>query len=149
MTPSGSGNHFRVFLLLLLVLLADRSDAFASQPKNLAQIRNGVHAHSHAVTPSQRSTKTLQKPPIVPALFAGKKGADDGSQAKKREAYAGVEDGSPLGVAIVLLGSLLVFGSGDDALRAPESPAPWIVLATASAAAGLARLFRYFRDKGV
>ena len=146
MTPSGSGNHFRVFLLLLLVLLADHSDAFASQQKNLAQIRNCVHPHTHAVTPSQRSTKTLQTPPIVPALFAGKKGADDGSKAKK-DAYAGVEDGSPLGVAIVLLGSLLVFGSGDDALRSPDSPAPWIVLATASAAAGLARLFRYFRDK--
>lgn len=135
MMSTFKGNPFCVFLLVL-ALLADSSDAFASHFQNRAQIGND---RVHCLT-NERTPKTPT------ALFANKK--DAGSDNTDTEAYAGVEDGSPLGVAIVLVGSLIVFGSGDDsALQNPESPSVWIVFVTASVAAGLARLFRYFRDR--
>lgn len=78
------------------------------------------------------------------AIFAKKDGSSNNDD--KRE-YTKIEDGSPLGVAIVLLGSLVVLRN-DDLNRDPDSV--WIVFATASAAAGLARLIRYFsRDKNM
>jgi hypothetical protein len=57
---------------------------------------------------------------------------------KDRPKYNTVEEGSPLGVAIVVMGgSLLVFG-GDGI---PEVPV-WVVLVAASTAAGISRLVR-------
>jgi hypothetical protein len=62
--------------------------------------------------------------------------------------YTKVEDGSPIGVAIVLIGSLIIFGSGgEESLQSPSSSSVWIVFVTASTAAGLARLYRYTREK--
>ena len=72
---------------------------------------------------------------------------DDDDDAKQKEYSGVVEDGSPLGVAVVALGSILL-SNGDDSLWEPGSPAILIVFATASVAAGLARLYRYLRDKG-
>lgn len=56
--------------------------------------------------------------------------------------YNRVEDGSPIGVAIVIVGfSLLAFG--DDLL----SDVPWwVVPVTASTAAGITRLIKYLRE---
>ncbi|KAL7547362.1 hypothetical protein ACHAWF_010678 [Thalassiosira exigua] len=74
---------------------------------------------------------------------------DDGRRDSDREArpYTRVEDGSPLGVAVVALGSLVVLGGDDESWREPTSASAWIVFAAASVTAGLARLTRYLRDK--
>mmetsp|Transcript_47274 Transcript_47274/g.100515 ORF Transcript_47274/g.100515 Transcript_47274/m.100515 type:complete len:162 (+) Transcript_47274:121-606(+) len=83
------------------------------------------------------------------ARFAIKDENNDGNDAEEEKGgYTRVEDGSPLGVAVVLLGSLYIFGSGDESYREPTSDSVWIVAATASVAAGLARLFRWYtREK--
>eukprot|EP00980_Cylindrotheca_fusiformis_P007223 scaffold1525_cov142-Cylindrotheca_fusiformis.AAC.23 len=70
-------------------------------------------------------------------LQYGKK-KDENESAK----YTKVEDGSPLGVAVVVLGgSLIVFG-GDNFSEIPV----WVVFVTASAAAGISRLVRSQRN---
>lgn len=60
-----------------------------------------------------------------------------------KEGYSKVEDGSPLGVAIVVLGGSLVVFGGDNFSNIPI----WVVFVAASTAAGVARLIRYLQDK--
>ena len=65
------------------------------------------------------------------------------------EKYTRVEDGSYIGVAIVGIGSLLLLnGAGDESSQfVLADDDVWIIFATASIAAGAARLYRYIRDK--
>lgn len=63
--------------------------------------------------------------------------------SKQASGYTQVEDGSPLGVAIVVLGGSLVVFGGDNFENVPV----WVVFVVASTAAGVARLIRYLQDK--
>ncbi|KAL7496468.1 hypothetical protein ACHAWT_007148, partial [Skeletonema menzelii] len=67
---------------------------------------------------------------------------------EKERTYTKIDDGSPLGVAIVGIGGLLYTKGGDTfSFLQDSSNAVWIILATASTAAGLSRLVRYINDK--
>ena len=67
-------------------------------------------------------------------LSYGKSNQDD--EGKIPQKSTPIEDGSPLGVAVVVLGgSYIVFGDQDIPV--------WIVFVTASIAAGISRLIRY------
>ena len=80
-------------------------------------------------------------------LHANKK---DKENDVKERTYTKIDDGSPIGVAIVLLGLLgnIYFPGSLSAINYfTDEKYVWIVLATASTAAGLARLLRYYRDK--
>jgi hypothetical protein len=60
------------------------------------------------------------------------------------ESSTAIEDGSPLGVAIVVLGGLwLVLGDGSLPMLDDERASIWVVFCTASIAAGISRLIRY------
>ena len=66
-------------------------------------------------------------------LFYGK--YNDDKEIKNEMKTTPIEDGSPLGVGIVIIGgSLIVFGEQDIPV--------WVVFATASIAAGISRLIR-------
>lgn len=66
-------------------------------------------------------------------LFYGK--YNDDKEIKNEMKTTPIEDGSPLGVGIVIIGgSLVVFGEQDIPV--------WVVFATASIAAGISRLIR-------
>lgn len=81
----------------------------------------------------------------------------NGNEENERT-YTKIDDGSPLGVAIVAIGGLLYSDplglfSGDInnnpfvSLLQQDNSAWIIILTTASTAAGLERLFRYMSDK--
>ena len=75
---------------------------------------------------------------------------DEENDIKKERTYTKIDDGSPVGVAIVLLGLLgnIYFPGILSTINFfSDEKYVWIVLATASTAAGLARLLRYYRDK--
>ena len=99
-------------------------------------------------------------------LSLSNKGNDDPTDDTSTSAknYTQIEDGSPLGVAIVVIGGLwLAFGDGQDVPRLPfgmmdgvggsysgstdDDALIWAVFATASVAAGISRLVRYYSDK--
>ena len=62
--------------------------------------------------------------------------SDQEDEGKSPQKSTPIEDGSPLGVAVVVLGgSYVVFGEQDIPV--------WIVFVTASIAAGISRLIRY------
>jgi hypothetical protein len=76
-------------------------------------------------------------------LQKGKSNRDEKVAELRTANYTKVEDGSPLGVAIVVLGGSLVVFGGDELSKIPV----WAVFVTASVAAGLSRLVRFLRDK--
>ena len=65
----------------------------------------------------------------------------DNKVASER-AYTKIDDGSPLGVAIVVLGGSFLAFSGSESV---DPTSIWIVFASASIAAGLSRLLRYHK----
>ena len=82
----------------------------------------------------------------------------NGNDEENKRTYTKIDDGSPLGVAIVAIGGLLYSDplglfSGDNnnnpfvSLLQQDNSAWIIILATASTAAGLERLFRYMSNK--
>mmetsp|Transcript_1072 Transcript_1072/g.2372 ORF Transcript_1072/g.2372 Transcript_1072/m.2372 type:complete len:157 (+) Transcript_1072:39-509(+) len=144
--------------LVVLVCVACPSDAFAIH-RNRA--KNSILQRYHPpkpniITPSPQSSihrrtrddgSNGSRTSSIIIHFA-KRGKNANVEEEEKKKYTKVEDGSPLGVAIVLLGSLYIFNSGDESFQDPTSSSVWIVFATASAAAGLARLFRYYsREK--
>lgn len=120
--------------LLALAFLARSTEAFAFHSRALRSLVR--------TPPSQTSIKRTQDfcSGVTPSLRLDKNDKNNDVEGK----YTTVEDGSPLGVAIVLLGGLFIFGSGDESFQDPTSDSVWIVFVTASTAAGLARLFRYY-----
>jgi len=76
-----------------------------------------------------------------------RKGEDeDDAVAAGQRTVTKIDDGSPLGVAIVLLGgSWLVLGGRDGVGDGGDGI--WAVFATASVAAGISRLVRYYYGK--
>jgi len=146
---------------LVLALLAWSSDAFVPFQHSRAHITpypsitddqiHNIHTLSNAsfnFNFDGRSRHPERERALSRPLFAGKNDGGSNSNNMEEKKYTKVEDGSPLGVAIVLIGSLIIFGSEDgSSLQSNTSPSVWIVFATASTAAGLARLFRYFKEK--
>mmetsp|Transcript_16074 Transcript_16074/g.38584 ORF Transcript_16074/g.38584 Transcript_16074/m.38584 type:complete len:153 (-) Transcript_16074:284-742(-) len=138
-----------ITLCLLTIILARptcHADAFVCHDRNRALIRQS----SSRARRSQSFPSIMSYTPIAHvALFSEKDDNDKREKTTKERHYTRVEDGSPLGVAIVALGSLVIFGSEqDESLGSPDSSSVWIVFATASIAAGVARLIRYYsRDE--
>ena len=78
------------------------------------------------------------------------KNNNDADDSESKRTYTKIDDGSPLGVAIVGIGGLLYTKGGDTfSFLQDSSNAVWIILATASTAAGLSRLVRYINDKEI
>jgi hypothetical protein len=130
-------------LALLIILLSQpySSAAFGgySQHQNVAL---------HKLVPKQQQ--------LTVSLFLAKN--TNGNNAENKRSYTKIDDGSPLGVAIVAIGGLLYSDplglfSGDNnnspfvSLLQQDNSAWIIILTTASTAAGLERLFRYMSDK--
>lgn len=132
-------SSIRVFSIALLVIASHMrlSHGFVARRAHHAQLqpRKSLFIHQQSWG-DQASINNLH--------FA--KNNNDDNDVEKNKQYTKIEDGSPLGVAIVLIGSLLIF-SGDESAQAPTSSSVWIVFATASFAAGLARLIRYMKNK--
>ena len=98
-------------------------------------------------------------------VLRSKQNDDPADTSTSGKNYTQIEDGSPLGVAIVVLGGAwLALGDGDqDAPQLPfgmmdgvggsysgsvdDGALIWAVFATASVAAGISRLVRYYSDK--
>jgi hypothetical protein len=133
-------------LALLIILLC-------SQPYSSAAF-GGYSQHQknvalHKLVPKQ------QQLTLSSSLLAKN---TNGSNEENKRTYTKIDDGSPLGVAIVAIGGLLYSDplglfSGDHnnnplvSLLQQDNSAWIIILTTASTAAGLERLFRYMRDK--
>ena len=127
-----------VLFVLLLVLLLLPSHAFLA-------IHHSSH-RSRIIRQQPRLCDVMSKSSSKTVVSFSKKDNNNVAETKKREpTRIDGDGGSPIGVAIVLLGSLIVM-NGDESLRDPTSGSVGIVFATASVAAGLARLIRYLRD---
>jgi hypothetical protein len=107
-------------------------------------------------TSEERSSSQTTTTTTYRSLFLAKN--TNGNNAENKRSYTKIDDGSPLGVAIVAIGGLLYSDplglfSGDNnnnpflSLLQQDNSAWIIILATASTAAGLERLFRYMSDK--
>ena len=141
---------YACFIILLACVLSC-ADAFI-----------GGHHHGQAHIQSKRQNQSIQtfisinrntqihddkRISSTITLHANKK---DKENDVKERTYTKIDDGSPIGVAIVLLGLLgnIYFPGSLSAINYfTDEKYVWIVLATASTAAGLARLLRYYRDK--
>eukprot|EP00956_Cyclotella_meneghiniana_P011783 scaffold16548_cov55-Cyclotella_meneghiniana.AAC.1 len=131
-------------ILAIIISMPIYSDAFMSHAR--------THLSIIAPSPSTKETLTNTSPTIqmTTCCLSSKNNNNNANDASiEKRQYTRVEDGSPIGVAIVLLGTLyLYYGqSSSSTLMSNDSSSVWIVFATASIAAGLARLFRYVRDK--
>ena len=141
---------YACFIILLACVLSC-ADAFI-----------GGHHHGQAHIQSKRQNQSIQtfisinrntqihddkRISSTITLHANKK---DKENDVKERTYTKIDDGSPIGVAIVLLGLLgnIYFPGSLSAIDYfTDEKYVWIVLATASTAAGLARLLRYCKDK--
>lgn len=130
---------------LTLLLLSLNSAAFVGQHSfTLAH-------HRHQANQIQKTTSSSDITSLLEAKNSknnnNNNNVDLGSESKRT--YTKIDDGSPLGVAIVGIGGLLYTKGGDtfSFLQQQDSNAVWIILATASTAAGLSRLIRYINDK--
>ncbi|KAL7426867.1 hypothetical protein ACHAXM_000684 [Skeletonema potamos] len=130
------------FLALLLLSSSSYSAAFVG-PHNLAsEPRHRQQAHKFLTHEDIAGITSLH----VKKNTNNNNNSGDDLESKKT--YTKIDDGSPLGVAIVGIGGLLYAKGGDTFSLLQDSPnAVWIILATASTAAGLSRLFRYINEK--
>ena len=111
---------------------------------------------------SKRYRSRGQERNILP--LRSKQNDDQADTSTSDKTYTQIDDGSPLGVAIVVLGgSWVALGGGQDVPQLPSSVMDgvggsysgstdddaliWAVFATASVAAGISRLVRYYWDK--
>ena len=132
-------------LALLIILL--------SQPHSSAAFV-GYSQHQKNVALHKQRQQQL----TVSSLLLAKNTNGNNNEENKR-AYTKIDDGSPLGVAIVAIGGLLysdplgLFSGVDNnnnpflSLLQQDNSAWIIILTTASTAAGLERLVRYMSDK--
>lgn len=82
-------------------------------------------------------------------LCRGKKSDDTegNSRVEGRSTYSRVDDGSPLGVGVVFVGSLLALNAPDTLDFQNQNTLIWLVFVTASTVAGAARLIRYYTTR--
>ena len=106
---------------------------------------------SFTFTNSRGTTAGVHHRPKVNKGFSTNSGIclakKTGNTDDDEKEYTRVEDGSYIGVAIVGIGSLLLLNDGASSPLFVGDDGAWIVFATASLAAGMARLYRYTRDK--
>ena len=128
---SFTNNFFSINLLILAFL------TFAVTMKGCESL---LFERRTAAVGIQKVSSSLPPPSYINfqrqnlVLSYGKSDQADGE--KNPQKSTPIEDGSPLGVAIVVLGgSYVVFGEQDIPV--------WIVFVTASIAAGISRLIRY------
>ena len=143
-----AGNRLPCSILAIIISMPNYSDAFTS------------HAHtSPLIIPSPSTKKLMSNLPTkltatcfhTPTTLSSRNNNKDNDTTaddvtSKKEQYTRVDDGSPIGVVIVLLGTIYLY-YGQSPFTANDSSSVWIVFAMASIAAGLARLFRYVRDQ--
>lgn len=125
----------RTTILLILSALLCLNSAFQSSPivSSFRETSLKYPTWTPIARLSQTATVSLQN----------QRNSNDNDSTTERKYTSSVEDGSPLGVAIVVLGGLLVNFGGDQFADIPV----WVILATASTAAGVARLIRYLQKK--
>ena len=122
---------------LVLLLLLSYSAAFI-----------GPHSSSFTLVPHRQANQNQNIASIT--SLGVKNGNNNADDSESKRAYTKIDDGSPLGVAIVGIGGLLYTKGGDTfSFLQDSSNAVWIILATASTAAGLSRLVRYINDKEI
>jgi len=135
-----------VLTALTILLLASNSAAFVG-PRTFT-LAHHLHQVNHQ----------FQEATIITLSAANKNREKNNSNSNNNESdskrtYTKIDDGSPLGVAIVGIGGLLYTKGGDtfsflqQDYSSSNNNAVWIILATASTAAGLSRLVRYINDK--
>lgn len=126
--------------VLALLLLLSYSAAFI-----------GPHSSSFTLVPHRQSNQNQNIASITSfGVKNSNKNNNDADDSESKRTYTKIDDGSPLGVAIVGIGGLLYTKGGDTfSFLQDSSNAVWIILATASTAAGLSRLVRYINDKEI
>ena len=125
--------------VLALLLLLSYSAAF-------------IGPHSSFVVPHRQQANQNQNIASITSFGVknSNKNNNDADDSESKRTYTKIDDGSPLGVAIVGIGGLLYTKGGDTfSFLQDSSNAVWIILATASTAAGLSRLVRYINDKEI
>ncbi len=130
-----------ILTALTLLLLASNSAAFV-----------GPHTFTLAHHLNQANHHFQEASIITLSAAKNRKNNNNDDELESKRTYTKIDDGSPLGVAIVGIGGLLYTKGGDtfSFLQQDSSSsnnAVWIILATASTAAGLSRLVRYINDK--
>ena len=129
---------------LALLVLSSYSSAFV-----------GPHSFTTLVPHRQQANQFLpQEITSNTSLRAknsnNKNNKNSNDNLERKRTYTKIDDGSPLGVAIVGIGGLLYSKGGDTfsfLQQQDSSNVVWIILATASTAAGLSRLVRYISGK--
>jgi hypothetical protein len=134
-------------LLLFAAALTRRVNAFAiCSSSSSSSSRSGARKSSLVVSSFHPPTNNVASNNARHATrrkLAKKDNNNDASREIGGRRYTKIEDGSPLGVAIVVLGSLFLLGSDSVDASDPAGDSPiWIVFATASVAAGVSRLVR-------
>ncbi|CAB9496502.1 expressed unknown protein [Seminavis robusta] len=132
-------------LLLCFFLIVDGSEAFSANllPYSLGSTKRSLTSTTshHGPTPSHLFFRrhSLQTVPKIQAA-PNRKDSNEGTPS-----FTTIEDGSPLGVAIVAIGSLLLLGNNgvDASTSAGDSPWAGVIFVTASVAAGISRMVRY------
>lgn len=133
-------------LALLIILF--------SQPHSSAAFVGYLQHQKNVALHKQR-----QQQLTVSSLLLAIKNTDGNNNEESKRTYTKIDDGSPLGVAIVAIGGLLysdplgLFSGVDNnnnpflSLLQQDNSAWIIILTTASTAAGLERLVCYMSDK--
>ncbi|CAJ1946343.1 unnamed protein product [Cylindrotheca closterium] len=126
-------------VLLLIMSLTCLASAF--QPQKTVPIRHTPSLSRQVEKPVIPSLVVINNFRHTPSILQNQRNGND-NDSKQTGRYTKVEDGSPLGVAIVILGGSLVLFGGDKFDNIPV----WAVFVVASTAAGVARLIRYLND---
>eukprot|EP00984_Skeletonema_dohrnii_P018692 scaffold8780_cov71-Skeletonema_dohrnii-CCMP3373.AAC.5 len=129
-------------IALALLVLSSYSSAFVGPHSSFTLVPHRQQA-THFLPPQEIASITSLR-----AKNSNNKNSNDNLESKRT--YTKIDDGSPLGVAIVGIGGLLYSKGGDTfsfLQQQDSSNVVWIILATASTVAGLSRLLRYISDK--
>jgi len=130
--------------LALLVLSSYYSSAFVGPQSSFTLVPHRQQANQFLPQEITSNTSLRAKN----SNNKNNKNSNDNLESKRT--YTKIDDGSPLGVAIVGIGGLLYSKGGDTfsfLQQQDSSNVVWIILATASTAAGLSRLVRYISGK--
>eukprot|EP00985_Skeletonema_marinoi_P000867 scaffold354_cov67-Skeletonema_marinoi.AAC.1 len=128
---------------LALLVLSSYSSAFV-----------GPHSFTTLVPYRQQANQFLPPQELTGGITSlrakNSNNKNNNNNLESKRTYTKIDDGSPLGVAIVGIGGLLYSKGGDTfsfLQQQDSSNVVWIILATASTAAGLSRLVRYISEK--
>ena len=161
--------------LVLVSLLLGWAEAFVCPAAHgifAPQRQNGDTAPPPARRPSLRSPQSCarlnedssHRRERSSLALRSNQNDDQTETSNSAKNFTQIDDGSPLGVAIVVLGgSWVAFADGQDMTQLPfsliggvvggyggggdDDVRIWAVFATASVAAGISRLIRYYWDK--